>query len=86
VHIHESILRDDLSGSPKQLLGATAIQPVDAVNDLRFRLGKALGQRLGEEQVLGGARAAALSQQPSDRAVTRATVGQRPDGLYEVDE
>lgn len=67
----------------EEKLRVVAIQPVNAVNDPRLRLGKPLGDRLGEKEVLGRARSTAFAQHAPDRSIAGPSVWQRPNSVDE---
>jgi hypothetical protein len=56
------------------------------MDDDGLGVGEALGKDAAEEQVLGGACTALLAQHPLHRAVNRAPLGDRADGLHQVDQ
>lgn len=70
----------------EQLTRAITVQRVDTVDDGELGIRKALGDDAGEKQVLGGACTAPLAEHPVNRAVARAPVGKRADGLHQVDQ
>jgi len=85
--INQTVIRDNGCDLVSVTLAdLRALGAVDAVHDLRLRIGEALAQCPCEEQVFGRTRAAALSEQAIDGAVARAAVWQRSHGLDEVDQ
>lgn len=85
--VNETALRDrwgDLSA--EQLLRASAIERVDAMHDPRVGLREALSKHPSKEQVLGGARAAPLTQHALHRPVARSPVWKRPHRFDKIEK
>src|ERR1019366_8787723 len=87
VNVYEPVVGNGgRDGGAEHLARASTVQCVDAVDDGGLGIGKALGEDAGEEQVLGGARTASLTKHRVNRAVARSPVGNRADGLHQVDQ
>jgi hypothetical protein len=87
VHVNQPARRDGLGDAgAEQVKGASVIERVDAMHYTRGRLGKPLGERFGEEQMLGRAGATTLAQHPRDRPISGATIRQGSHSFDKLDK